>query len=607
MPTHDNLGPRRLLIAGALLSVAALSGGCSLLFHVDAEQCSSNSDCVARGLAFATSTCQAGTCVLPEAGVVDASSTADGSGEAAAPTCTTTKDCMANPNSPHQEVACDPNTNTCLQLTTDECGVPPIGDYTYSKGIPPIFLGAFATIPQGGDPTSDVSYQNYKFAIGEFTTNGGIPAGPGGALRMPVAVVCNNLSSTVIDTAMTHLANDVHVAGVVTAFDSVTLSDTFSTYGYGTAANFFMVNPFGVDSNIVGNPQHQLWHMLGAPGDVATAYQALLPRLESYMRGIPPWKSSLAGPDGGTPAPLRVATVTGNARVLNDLASAVTTSITWNFGQTVQENQGNYQSEALSGSVLNGDSIASMQSSITMAVNNLLAFQPDVVISFASDEFITVLEEFDAQYVPTPNTPPPVYVLSPYNAAMPSDLLTSWIGTSTTRAQRVFGVDVASSTDTSVLNVYNANFVAIGGNSASDLGAENYYDAMYFAVDSLVAGIGTQKASGPLQGADLGAGMLRLIATSGTPLKMGSTDMGQVFTTLTQGNNVYLDGTLGPPFFSPTTEARVTQGDIYCATVNPPPGDGGAGSTVFVYDQMRLAPPDGGAPSLTGTPCAPGF
>jgi hypothetical protein len=104
--------------------------------------------------------------------------------------------------------------------------------------------------------------------------------------------------------------------------------------------------------------------------------------------------------------------------------------------------------------------------------------------------------------------------------------------------------------------------------------------------------------------------MLRLIAASGLSYKMGTTDMGSVFSTLdmSTAGTVYLDGTLGPPIFNDQTGARVTEGDVYCATINQATPDGGTASTVFTQDQMRLTPStDGGPPALTGTPCFSGF
>src|SRR5580658_8821638 len=60
----------------ALAAVASGCDGCSLLFHADAAQCASTSDCTARGGAFANTVCSAGTgtCVPPDAGAMDSGS-----------------------------------------------------------------------------------------------------------------------------------------------------------------------------------------------------------------------------------------------------------------------------------------------------------------------------------------------------------------------------------------------------------------------------------------------------------------------------------------------------------------------------------------------------
>ncbi|MGD0676738.1 MAG: hypothetical protein ABSC94_15095 [Polyangiaceae bacterium] len=602
-----------------LPAAAAFCGGCSLLFHADIEQCSTNADCTARGGSFENTVCQSGTCVLQppviEAGIdsgsgnsgIDASmgaDAADGSGGADgadamgdggvdAPTCTFASDCpTTDPNYP--QVACDPDTHACVQLTTAECPLV-VGDYQEIAHVHPTFLGAFATMPESA-PTNHPSYMNYDLAISEFGSAGGIPLGSNGALRMPVAVLCNDQAN--VDTVMSHLVNDVHITSLVAALDSATLKTTFGNYGFGTSAGLFFVNPFGADSTLTALDRGaQLWHMLGTPNDNAPAYAAVLPRIEQYVRNSAPWNL------GPLPARMRVATVVGNATVLNDLASAVEPVLTWNNGETVATEDtagGDYDGEVITISSLNGTDVTTYD--YDSVVNDLLAFEPHVVISFGSEEFLQVLQRLDLEWT-TSNGPLPFYLVGPYNAGSPT--LINWVGVDSppaeSRRTRVAGINVASTTDTSVLDVYEKDFTA-AQNPSTDLGAENYYDAMYFAVDSLV---GAGAVNLPLTGADVGMGMQRLITASGAPEDMGPSDMGTIFTTLTQnsGSTIRLDGTLGPPYFNSATGARVGAGDVYCLerVVGTVPS--------FDYDVLRVTTNiDGGAPFLGGTfPCYPGF
>ena len=597
------------------MAAAVLSGGCSLLFHADASQCSSTTDCRNRGNAFLGMICQAGTCVMPiaEAGAdtgSDAGVDAAEAGVDAGPPCNPGSSAMApvgNDCSPfitdpaYSEVACAPDTKTCIQLTTPECPFV-IGDWQYSK-FPPIFAGAFATIPtnQGAQKTHP-SYLNYVFAVSEFN-NTGIPAGPGGAYRMPVLVICN-ANPQVTDTAMQHLVNDVHVPGVITPL-STNLASTYSAYGANgsKAGNLFFINPFGADSTLTILPQgtHQLWHMLGAPGDVASAYAALMPRVEQYVRTHLPWSLYL---NGGQP--LKVATYTAGAPVLRDLAQAVNPLISWNNGQSSPQiaDPATYLSVTTVDSVLTGAPLvvsppSALQSEVTGTTGILqpvVDFQPHVVISFASDEFVSLLQAYETVYTAQY---PPFWIVGPYNNDSPT-LRSDVASTQNANLRnRIIGVKVASATDTSVLKTYEQAFVA-AGNPSSALGAENYYDAVYLMIDSLIAAGGKAGLTGP----DLGLGMTRLVDPTGKLEAMGATDIPDVSMTLlsvTPPNTVNLDGTLGPPIFDPATGARKTQGDIYCANA---PVDAG----VFAYDQMRVVPSsDGGAPGLVvpegGGPC----
>ena len=605
---------------GALLVAVGLTYGCSLVFDENPRQCATTADCLVRGSAFADSVCQAGTCVsssaLREAGGPDATTTtieasveatlgadvgADVTAEVAAEAgaqCTTFADCPI-PTGSHSEVTCSPDTQRCVQLTSDECPLV-IGDYQYSKNIAPVILGAFALLPSA-NPMSDASYLNYALAIDEFSSGqavSGIPAGPGSKLRTPVVVVCSDVSAQV-DTAMKHLAFDVHVPAVVAALNSADLRVAFSNYGYNTSANLFMVNPFGADSTLTALQRgQQFWHMLGTPNDTAGAYQPLLARVEAYLRNTVPWRADLAG------GPLRVATVTANATVLTDQSAATLPTLQWNNGNG-QAASGNafFDSEMLSDSTLNGTALKNID--VSQVVSDLLAFKPHVVISFGCDEFVTALQTLDLEWASTnPANPPPFYIVGPYNSE--STALLNWVGEDEARRERVVGINFASTTATAVLEQYDARFV-LAGNDKSLLGSENYYDAMYFTVDSLVGGADVTAEA--LSGPDVGGGMLRLISPAGTPYNMGPDDMGHVLLNLTSSNasTISLQGALGPPVFNTATGARVSQGDVYCINVHSA-SDAGPASTAFGFDALRLTPSaDGGAATLTGTPCFTGL
>jgi hypothetical protein len=585
---------RWLLGVGVFATSAALCGGCSILFRADADQCSTSSDCTARGATFAGYTCAGGTCVAPVATV-----TPEG-GVDADPGCTSNGDCHPSPTAQaqnHLEVACDVDTHACLQLTSNECPYV-IGDYTGTTA-PPIFLGAFATFPASG-PTSHPSYLNYAFALNEFdVTSSGVPAGLGTGRRMPVAVACNDgLDTAGLGTAMTHLINDVHVPSIVAALPSAALSQVFSTYASEAKSDIFVINPFSWDSNLTSlTTSGLLWSMLGQPGDVAPAYTAFLPALETYVRTSPLWTL-------GSTAPMRIATVTANATDLNDLASAVEPVLVWNGGKSTTADTSNYLSVVLSDSTLNGTPVANIDvgDSTSGAEGQILQFQPQVIVSFASEEFFALMSKLEIDW---PSGPLPFYLVGSYNmgsTTLQTDLQTN----RATLPQRVAGIGVASSSNSQVLNQYNQDFLSYlnGPTSQQDLGQENYYDAMYFAVYSLVA---AGRNVSPITGSDIAQGMLDLISPTAAPYDVGPSDQGNIFTALGQRSQISLVGTLGPPDFDVFNGARVGQGDVYCLQQD----DGGVYD--YEYDVLRLTNPDGGpgpdgGSALQGTfPCYSGI
>jgi hypothetical protein len=619
--------------AAALAVAAAVSGGCSLLLHADANQCTVDSDCAARGPAFAGLTCNAQhSCVdLRTDATMQCTATADCSPLGAGYTCSPQQICVAtsmpegsteaeaeaavdagveaeagcNSNADckglpmHPEVACNVDTHTCLQLTSVDCPVV-IGDFTGTKA-PPTFIGAFLVIPPTA-PLSHPTYLNYNLALTEFAknTSGIVPAGVSD-YRMPVAVGCSVEGD--IDQAMMHLISDVHVPSIVAALPPAALSHVFTTYAAQDKNDLFVINALAADSTLTALPtQGLLWHMLGQPSDNATAYAAFLPLVEAYIRKTAPWNL-------GNTAPLRVATVTANATATNNLAKAVGDVLTWNGGLNVTQNgaNGNYLSVNISDSTLNGTALTdtAFNTSIQAAEQQLVMFQPHVVVSFASEELSKVIQNLEIDW---PGLP--FYLLGPYNQG--SQLLQTTVkGLQDPYANKRFaGIGVASTTDVQVLNTYEAAFLGLYGNSASGaLGAENEYDAMYFAVYSLVAAGRIPNVTGDA----ISLGMQKLISLTSPSYTVGPADMGNIQQALGTRGNIDLIGTLGPPDFDRQTGARIGQGDVYCIDHKPDAGVGAGVVYPYDYDVLRLISPDGGGAVDGGSPfqgtfpCYPGI
>lgn len=323
--------------------------------------------------------------------------------------------------------------------------------------------------------------------------------------------------------------------------------------------------------------------MLGQPRDNAPAYAAFMPRVESYVRTLQRLPAT-----GG----LRIAAVTGNATVTQDVAEAALGVLRWN-NASVEENRLNnlYKGVAID-SVFSGNDLAAID--VSTAVSTLLAFRPNIIVSFAGPEFVKLLQVLEIQWATSSTNPNPFYVVGPYNSVSKS--LLGWIGlgnasAAEARRMRVAGVGVASVADRHVLSAYENRFLSKNPTFQSALGQENYYDAMYFAVYAL-------EAAGrlpTLRGQDLAQGMLRLLI--GPSYDMGPSDFGSIVSVLgTPTGSLSLFGTLGTPNFVRATGARVGEGSVYCVT-----RDQGMNEPLYAYDTLRLTSGDGGVPALAGT------
>jgi hypothetical protein len=306
---------------------------------------------------------------------------------------------------------------------------------------------------------------------------------------------------------------------------------------------------------------------------------------------------------------MRVATVTSASTDPQQLSDAVIPILAWGGGPATMSNNPNYLGITMDASELNADASATkITTAVSKAVTQLLAFKPNVVVSFAGDEFDNVLVDLDFEWpVPDagqPQLPKPFYLIGPYNSASTS--LLEWSNNSASNRSRLAGITFADApANDPVLVNYEQEFVSTYGGTLTSAGYfSNYYDAMYYAVYSLAA-------AGPkLSGTNAAEGMLDLTNTIPPATRsydMGPADIAGVESALGAPGTpvVSLNGTLGPPTFNRGTGARVGQGDVYCA-------DLGSSGPVWTYDVLRLEAADGGSPvdgaPLEGTfPCFDGM
>jgi hypothetical protein len=439
---------------------------------------------------------------------------------------------------------------------------------TNMRSANPLILGGFATIPP---ELIGMQLRNYDLALTELTDRvEGLPAS-GGARRPLVMVVCraNFAERAELDASMAHLANDLHVPGIVSALLADDLQRAFESVGLG--ANMFFMSPLESDSTLTTLQDDGLvWHV-GPGGDfVAKAYAPLLRRTLTYLN-----------PSGA----VRVASVVASdLRYLSDVASTIQATpanggIMFN-GKTLAENltDGNYKPIAVT------SAYTDPEASLASQAQEILTFQPQVVLGVAAEEFLSKIAPILETQWPTGQARP-FYLLSPYHFNNPQ--LVTLLQNFPTVRQRIVGVNGPSALDQTLYNSYQIAFDTAWPEVAGQRGYENFYDAVYYLMYAAV-GAGNVLTTGQ----DLKRGMLRLL--SGTAFDMGPSDMAQAVQALQLGP-ISLQGTLGPPDFDVNTGARQSVGSAWCV-------DSGGHQR---SDVLRL---DSGSGEMVGTfPCFTGF
>lgn len=565
-------------VAGTAAVVTA--SGCSLLYDLGADQCSSDADC--RG-SLAGRTCSAGLCVSPadptggapaggaggDAGTGGASTggtDGGGGGTGGAAECTTHQDCIeAHLTEPY---LC--RNGSCVALKATGCETVLMPD---NLSVPdPIVIGAFTDV----EVVPNLVKMNYELALKELTNEiGGLPGGADGSLRTVVAVVCDccDASATAgsiahLQPALDHLVTNLKVPGILATLYK---SDLKLAYAYAEAqrggATPLFLSPFAADSDLhTADRRGLLWHVLGDASDLAPAFVALIRAAETKLAPV---------------EPLRLALIEADVAALTDIGGTIDTQLTFN-GKSCADNfaDGNYLRVRVE------SELTTVDPNLSAAVAALEAFRPNLVVAITGGEFtnglLPVLEGLGADR-------PDFYVLGHYLAYRNSVLDAARNYPFIER--RMAGINFAGALDPALTNAYLSRFRAEYPGVTKPEGYENFYDAAYYLLYAL-EGAGHVNE---LQGSDLARGMKRVAdgtASLHFPVGPGQ-PMTDAFNTLElfPDDAIGIDGTLGPADFNLSTGARRATASAWCVAPDPELG------FAFAYDQMRY---DAAADTLTG-------
>jgi hypothetical protein len=538
-----------------LLSGVGWGTGCSLIYDLGTEQCSSNADCEAMGGVFSGLECVNNLCQVP-----------------AVAGCQSNAECIDQEGDGFRPYAC--MDRACVSLLSSEC--PTILPQENELAVTNLREDDDTLILAGTgviDDTAvlDVRLMNYDLALTELETYvGGLGAGG----RQVVMLGCKATydSNEELDRMMTHLTDTIRVPGLIAAMEAEDLQRAWTEKG--DAADLFFMSPLDSDPTLATLMDRGLmWHIGPGADIVARAYAPLLTRVIQHLAVT------------GT---VKVATVlTADDRFLNNVMLTLESppaqyGLFFN-GMSVAQNRSadNYLGVSVSAA------------SAAAQVQELVAFEPTVIVSAADSTFLqAVIPAIEAGW--HEGVARPFYVLSPLNYNDPA--LEELIVTDTTLATRMLGVNWAAAPDTTAYDAYVGRWQFAFPASRDMLGYENFYDAAYYLIYAAAA------AGQNLQsGANIAQGMSRLL--TGPAYSVGPDRMGQAMGILSVPSaSIRLDGTLGPPDFN-LDGTRNSPGSIWCI-------DSGG---VYHPDWLRYAPgPDNDPTRATLTNgisanCVPGF
>jgi hypothetical protein len=543
------------IIAGAIASVlgAGLVSGCSVVYDLSTEQCSSNADCDALGEAFVGLECRQNLCQVP---LVTG--------------CQSNAECMDDFAVGTEPWACV--DRTCVELLTDECPVilPQTREIWRTSlrtaDPPPLILAG--TTPANSTASLDNYLRNYELALLELNEKGVTVGG-----RQVVMLGCKAQfeSTDELDEMMEHLADEVKVPGMVTTLAADDLQRAFTEKG--RATNMFFMSAYESDDTLAAIADNGLiWHIGPATPVLARVYGPLLTRILDRIEA---------------PGTVKVATVvTTDYRFLTNMLPTIQAEpdrfgVRFN-GQSVAANGTNY----LAVGITNDPG-----ASLAQQVDALLGALPTVIISLADGQFIERLVPAIESGWPAEGPPRPFYVLSPfnYNDGAVLDLIAS----NPSLVSRMAGVNGAAAVDATAYNSYLMRWNLAFPEAAGATGYENMYDAAYYLLYSAAAA-----GQGAPGGLNLVTGMNRLLR--GMPVTVGPEALAQTVALLgaNGSSTIQLNGTLGPPDFT-VDGTRESVGSVYCVD--------GSG---FHADVLRYVPNDADptAATLAGDfTCIPDF
>jgi ABC-type branched-subunit amino acid transport system substrate-binding protein len=507
-----------------MVIVATGFGGCSVIVNRDDTQCHTDLDCAK----FAATMCDHGGCVPRSQ--LDASPDT-GANES----CTCTSEC----NAKHDQFwVCSRVEKKCISLVSREC---PVVLYP-SPSDEVVVVGALVPIVEPHKSTGTAMRNMLQLAADDFQV--GLPAIAPSTNRRPVSVVICDDSPNSIDLSARHLANDVHVAGV--------LGPSSSAKTLQVAADFAMpgqlvISPSATSDLSAVNGAGLVWRTVPTDDHQAAAMAATMQTfVESYVKtkySLSSIKVQLIHQDDVYGHELDTA-LGATLRFNNALASA---QLNTNFFDVSYGNPDDPMN-------VNPDQ------GYSTAVGEVSSHKPDVIIVAGSTQAAAnVVGQIEQSYTPVA-AHPPFYLLS--SGLLVQELLTT-IGTTDLHTRLLVtaaGSDPTTGPFATLLARYHGT--RFGDPSLPEsFGAASIYDAFY----ALMYGI-ARVTNADIVGKDISSGMQTLYAASATAVAVdiGPGGLSKAFKAISMMQPISLNGASGALAFDVMTGNVVTDILVWC-------------------------------------------
>ncbi len=504
-------------VFGGILG-AAMAWGCTLVSDFEIQQCVEDDDCQPSRDA-PVRICEAQRCVAGCADNGQCDKELSGGGAA--------------------YWMCPTRGAECVNLLSSECfgtlGPEPSSLGTL-RGEDLALIGLFAAPVPGAQPTP--AELTYRLAISDLNEEGGLP----GIMRPPrpvVGVICDDTRAAT-DAGIAHLVDRLGVRAVLAALEPEPLRAAVE----GQDPSVFFLSPF-LDPGPVIARTDALWYLFDEQAAIAPAYVPLLARVQDRLareRQVAPEAVRMAlvvstESDADADRRLKLA-------VERELGGAMASQAELLLGRNAEEFGLGAESE------LGG------------AVEAIIAYQPDVVLLFASGNFASgrersaIVTEIERGWLTGAQRP--LYVGAPAN--FDTRELTA-LGEDADFRRRFVGLNAYREFDGPLARNLADAYESFENRDTRFAAAANLYDAVYYLAYALSAAYRPEIAD---QTNAVFHGFQSITDLSGERVEVGPLGKDAAFEHLYDRKPFALHGVTGPPDFDPVTHHRPSGASGYC-------------------------------------------